>query len=123
MSDFSDFAYVPQYSGYYPRSGPSMIAADGTLSLGDLAAAITKALQKKTQEINSINEQQTQQNGDGGGAGQTGGGGGAQGGGVGSATMLQMQKAVSEYTTMLQQGTSMMTGVGDTHKAVAQNTK
>jgi hypothetical protein len=34
-----------------------------------------------------------------------------------------MQKAVGEYTTMLQQGTSMINGVSDTHKAVAQNTK
>ncbi|MDR5836723.1 hypothetical protein [Caballeronia sp. LZ034LL] len=132
MSDFSDFAYTPQYSGYYPRSVSSLVAPDGTLSMSAVTEAGTNLLRRKTQEINALYQKQSQSD-TGGGGGTGGAGGGAQTGGqtggqgntsgVGSAEMLFMQKSVSEYNTMYQQLTSILNGLGDVNKAVANNTK
>lgn len=115
--------------GYYPTGyagggggggGTSMIAPDGTLSLASVADAVTRVLQKQAQKVSQL-QQQNDPNGDGGGGGGNGGQGGS--GGVGSASMLALQKSTGEYTTALQQGTAIMAGVNDAHKAVSGNTK
>ncbi|HKU00316.1 MAG TPA: hypothetical protein VJS30_27850 [Paraburkholderia sp.] len=120
----ANLGYTPGMFGYGTngnnRGQPNMIAADGTLSLAGVADAVTRVLQKQAQQVNQL-QQQNDPTGGGGGAGGGGAGGGA--GGVGSASMLALQKATSEYTTALQQGTSIMSGLSDTHKSVAQNTK
>lgn len=116
--DATSFGYTPAFQGYgsSPNNGQaSVIAPDGTLSLASVARAVQRVLQNQAQNINQLQQQQQQAGGDGQGA---------QGaGGQGSATMLQMQAKVGEYTTSLQQGSSIMSGLSDTHKSIAQATK
>ncbi|SAK67552.1 hypothetical protein AWB77_02628 [Caballeronia fortuita] len=111
--------FTPAMYGYggqmYNPGGVSMIAADGTLSLASVSEAVKRVLQGQAQQINQLQQAGAQE-------GQ-GGQGGQGGGGVGSATMLSMQAKVGEYTASLQQGTSMMSSLAETHKSVAQNTK
>ncbi|WP_322094055.1 hypothetical protein [Paraburkholderia bannensis] len=127
----ANFGYTPNaYGNGMPmpnRGSANMIASDGTLSLAGVADAVTRILQRQAQQVNQLQQQNDPTlsgGGSGGAQGQGQGQGGGQGaGGVGSASMLALQKATSEYTTALQQGTSIMSGLADTHKAVAQNTK
>jgi hypothetical protein len=118
MLDTANFGYAPGFAGFNQGGGGSMVAADGTLSLAGVSEAVKRVLQGQAQQINQLQQQGgAQTNGDA--QGQQGGGGGGQG----SGTMLTMQARVGEYTAALQQGTSMMSSLADTHRSVAQNTK
>lgn len=130
----ANLGYTPAMYGYgmpvIGQGGASMIAPDGTLSLAGVAQAVTRNLQGQAQQINQLQQQSSAaSNGGPGTAGAQGGGntgnngGNGQAGGTGSATMLAMQAKVGEYTASLQQGTSIMSGLADAHKSVAQNTK
>ncbi|MDR5801973.1 hypothetical protein P9250_12000 [Caballeronia sp. LP006] len=118
----ANIGYTPAMFGYGMggAQGGSMIAPDGTLSLGSVADAVKRNLQQQAQSINQSEQDASAQSAQGGQNGQ-GGQGGA--GGVGSASMLDMQKKVGEYTSSLQQGTSILSSLAETHKSVAQNTK
>ncbi|MGA7782964.1 MAG: hypothetical protein WCA85_35375 [Paraburkholderia sp.] len=122
ISASANIGYTPpMYSYGMPQGnlgnsgGTSMIASDGTLSLPGVAQAVTRNLQNQAQQINQLQQQ--------GASATNSQGNGQSAGGQGSATMLTMQAKVGEYTTALQQGTSIMSGLSDTHKSVAQNTK
>ena len=135
ISAAANIGYTPSMYGYgLPQGnagGTSVIASDGTLSTTGLAQAATDNLRNQAQNISQL-QQQGASTTNGQGAGQGGGGGGqttagqsnaGTSNGQGSGTMLAMQAAVGEYTTSLQEATSMMSSLNDTNRAVAQNTK
>lgn len=138
ISAAANIGYTPSMYGYgLPQGnagGTSVIASDGTLSTTGLAQAATDNLRNQAQNISQL-QQQGASTTNGQGAGQGGGGQTTAGqsnagtsnagtsNGQGSGTMLAMQAAVGEYTTSLQEATSMMSSLNDTNRAVAQNTK